>query len=323
MTKIVRWGIIGIGRIAEKFAQDLNLLENVELVAVASKTLERAQEFAVKYHALHAFGNYQDIFSQDLDVIYVASPHVFHKDMAILCLQNNVGVLCEKPFAMNEEEVLEIVNMAKEKSLFLMEALWTRFFPSIEKTLEIIASGRIGKIKTLQADFGFPAEYLPEGRLFNRNLGGGALLDIGIYPAFLALLVLGYPSKITANSIFSDTSVDVTTSFIYQYDNEATAVLNCTIAGPTPTEAIITGEYGYIKLSSRFIDCREITIVDKDRNSETITFDNKGLGYHYEIEEVNNCIRLGLTESPKLPLKFSLKLIHLLDKTREKADIVY
>lgn len=323
MTKVVRWGILGIGRIAEKFAQDLNLVENAELVAVASKTLSRAQEFAAKYNAKHAFGNYQDIFSQELDVIYVASPHVFHKDMAILCLNNNVGVLCEKPFAMNEEEVLEIVNLAKEKSLFLMEALWTRFFPSIEKTLEIIESGRIGKVKTLQADFGFPADYLPEGRLFNRNLGGGALLDIGIYPAFLALLILGYPSNISANSIFSDTAVDTTTSFIYQYDNEATAVLNCTIAGSTPTEAIIAGEKGYIKLPSRFIDCREIIIVDKDKNTEVLQFENRGLGYLYEIEEVNNCIRLGLTESPKLSLKFSMKLIHLLDKTREKAKIVY
>ncbi len=319
----IKWGIIGAGRIARKFAADLLQTPNCVLHAVASTSLERAHLFATEFNARFAFGAYKEIFSSGIDVIYIATPHSHHKEHTVLCLNNNTPVLCEKPFAMNELEVFEMVNLAKSKKIFLMEAIWTRFLPSTQKTLEIITQNKIGKIVTLQADFGFKAHYDEIGRVFNPKLGGGALLDIGIYPAFLSLLILGYPSQILATSIFAKTGVDFTTSFIYKYDNSATAVLNCTFGAETSNEAHIFGEKGKIIIKGRFHEAKTIIFVATDGETETFEFPRETFGYNYEIEEVNNCLRNSKIESDILPLSFSKKLIHLLDKTREAAKIVY
>lgn len=322
-NQTIRWGIIGAGKIAAKFASDLSTSETGKLVAVASTSLERAQEFALKYNAEYAFGSYKEIFSVEIDAIYVATPHTFHKEHTLLCLNNSVAVLCEKPFGMDESEVIEMIDLAKEKSIFLMEAMWTRFLPTTLKTLELIQSGAIGEVVTIHADFGFRTEFDPNSRLYNMKLGGGAFLDIGIYPAFLSLLVLGYPTGIQATSTFSETGSDITTSFIYTYDNHATSVLNCTVASETLSEAIIYGSRGHIKLHKRFHEARKLTLVDSEGKEQVFDFSRETFGYNYEIEEVNRCLTQGKTESSMMTHQLSLQLIHLLDKTRAAAGIKY
>jgi predicted dehydrogenase len=323
MAKPIRWGIIGLGRIAEKFANDLVNVPHTQLHAVASTSIERAKDFAQKFHVRYHYDSYEDIFkTPDLDVIYIATPHTSHAENAILCLKNKMPVLCEKPFAMNLKEVQKMVDTARENDTFLMEAMWTRFIPVIQKTQELIAEDRIGKIKTIHADFGFVAPFTPERRTLNPALGGGALLDIGIYPAYLSLLLLDYPTAIHAVSTFGQTGVDETTSFVFKYP-QATALMNATFASRTRTEALIYGEKGYIHLPERFHETRTLTLYETDKDPITFTFERESRGYNFEIEEVNNCLRNNKKESVKMPLSMSVKLMSLLDEIRLKAGIKY
>lgn len=317
---IINWGIIGIGKIAEKFTQDLETVTDCKLLAVASTDLDRAQSFARKHNAAFAFGTYEEIFNApDLDVVYIATPHVTHAYCSKLCLENKVAVLCEKPFAMNEEEVKSMIETAKKYDTFLMEAMWTRFLPTTLKTLQLIESGVIGEIKSIHADFGFKADFEPERRLFNPKLGGGALLDIGIYPAYLSLLLLGYPSAIKAVSTVGGTGVDETTSFVFQYEQGSTAVLNCTILADTNTEAWVYGTNGKINVHSRFHESKKLTLYVDEQPPVDFEFNRETRGYDFEIREVNNCLNQGLKESALMPHAMSLKLIHLLDKIQKEA----
>lgn len=325
MKKNIKWGIIGVGKIAEKFATDLKSVKNAQLHAVASSSsLDRAKDFAERHDAPYFYDSYERIFqTPDLDAIYIATPHTSHAENTLLCLKNKIPVLCEKPFAMNLKQVQTMVEAARENDTFLMEAMWTRFIPAIQKTLDLIAEGRIGKVRNVQADFGFNAPFLPERRLLNPNLGGGALLDIGIYPAYLSLLLLGYPSEIRAVSNFGETGIDETTSFVLGYKNEATANLSCTLKSRTLTEALIYGENGYIHIEGRFMEAKRITLYEADKKPVKFNFPRKTFGYNFEIEEVNACLREGKKESEKMPLSMSVKLISLLDEVREKAGIFY
>ncbi|CAH0996805.1 scyllo-inositol 2-dehydrogenase (NADP(+)) IolU [Emticicia aquatica] len=325
MKKNIKWGIIGVGKIAEKFATDLSAVKNAQLHAVASSTsLERAKEFAIRYNAPYSYDSYESIFeTPDLDAIYIATPHILHAENTLLCLKHKIPVLCEKPFAMNLKQVQKMIESARENDTFLMEAMWTRFIPAIQKTLDLIAEDKIGKVKTIHADFGFVAPFAPEKRLLNPNLGGGALLDIGIYPAYLSLLFLGYPTHIQAISNFGETGIDEATSFVLGYKNNATAVLNCTLKSRTRTEAFIYGEKGYIHIEGRFMEAKRITLYEGENKPVKFSFPRKTFGYNFEIEEVNECLREGRKESEKMPLSMSVKLISLLDEIRQKAGIIY
>ncbi len=324
MIKTINWGIIGAGKIADKFANDLRTVSDAKLIAIASNSIERAAEFAQKHDLAYFYDSYKDIFkTPDLDVIYIATPHSSHAENTILCLENKVAVLCEKPFAMNLKQVQQMIEVANRNDTFLMEAMWTRFIPAIQKTLELIEDGAIGKIKTIHADFGFPAPNLPERRLLNPQLGGGALLDIGIYPAYISLLLLGYPSEIQALSTFTQTGVDETCSFILKYKNEATAVLNCSIATKTRTEAVIYGENGYIELPTRFMETNRLILNQTDKEPIEYRFDYNTKGYNFEAEEVVKCLQAGKKESNLMPLSMSVKLISLLDEIRQQAGIIY
>lgn len=325
MKKNIKWGIIGVGKIAEKFATDLKAVKNAQLHAVASSSsFERAKDFAERYDAPYFYDSYESIFqTPDLDAIYIATPHTSHAENTLLCLKHKIPVLCEKPFAMNLKQVQKMVEAARENDTFLMEAMWTRFIPAIQKILDLIAEGRIGKVRNVQVDFGFNAPFLPEKRLLNPNLGGGALLDIGIYPAYLSLLLLGYPSDIQAISNFGETGIDETTSFVLGYKNEATANLSCTLKARTRTEALIYGENGYIHIKGRFMEAKQITLFETDKKPVKFNFPRKTFGYNFEIEEVSQCVREGKKESSKMPLSMSVKLISLLDEIRQKAGIIY
>lgn len=210
MSKTIHWGIIGLGKIARKFAEDLKLVPNCKLVAVASRDLTKAQSFAQDFGATYAYGDYEEITRNPIiDVIYIATPHHLHYENTVCCLENKKAVLCEKPFAMNLRQVQEMVALARKEEVFLMEALWTKFLPSFQKVNEIIKNGHIGEINMVQADFSFKANYNPESRLFDKALGGGSLLDIGIYPLFLATTLLGKPENIKAMATFDKTGADV------------------------------------------------------------------------------------------------------------------
>lgn len=203
INKNIRWGIIGLGKIANKFATDLATIENTELVAVASRNQENANDFAKNYNVRKAYNSYLDLAKDDeVDAVYIATPHSFHKEHTILCLKNKKAVLCEKPFAMNLQEVEEMIAVAKENDVLLMEALWTYFLPHYTYVLESLKNEKFGKLLKLEADFGFSRGFDNNSRLFKKEVGGGSLLDIGIYPIFAALSTLGKPDTIKANATF-------------------------------------------------------------------------------------------------------------------------
>jgi predicted dehydrogenase len=238
--RTIRFGILGPGKIARKFSADLQRVAGASLHAVASSSLERAVAFANEFNIPHVFGSYQDMMDcPDLDVVYVATPHAFHYEHTMLCLRHNLNVLCEKPFALDRAHAQEMIDMARSKQLFLMEALWTLFIPAFVDAIRQVESGVIGDIHSIKADFGFYSPYNPSSRLYNPALGGGSILDIGLYPALLFQNVLGKPPlagvKVVAN--LTRDNVDASCFFSYQYPDNRMAMGHSTVQGNTPTEA--------------------------------------------------------------------------------------
>ncbi|MFZ4474299.1 MAG: Gfo/Idh/MocA family protein [Saprospiraceae bacterium] len=329
MERVYNWGIIGMGKIARKFADDLRLLPNARLHAVASASLERAQDFAAAYDVPHAYGTYEEIVEcPDLDIVYVATPHALHFTCAMLCLSCRIPVLCEKPFAMNAHEARKMIELAHNNQVFLMEALWTCFMPSFQRALELAESGAIGTVHTVKSDFGFKLPLDPNSRLFNKTLGGGALLDIGIYPVMLAMRVFGKPDAlhIQAAATFTETEVDDTCVFTFQYPEKRIALGHATVAANTPVEAWILGTEGSIYLHPRWHHTAQLTIAQyQDRAEETREeyFPYAGWGYHLEAQHVMECLEKGLQESPTVPLQFTLALAETLDAIREKVGLAY
>lgn len=321
---MTRWGILGPGRIAHKFAQDLLTLPDAQLYAVASSDQQRANEFAETYNIPHAFDSYDKLLTlPDLDVVYVATPHVKHHENVLMLLNGGVAVLGEKPFAMNSEQVREMVDTARSKGVFLMEALWSRFMPGIEFALDLIQSGAIGRVLSVKSDFGFKALFLPDKRLFNKNLGGGSLLDVGIYPLFLAYLVLGKPSSIKALATFGTTGVDEQCGMVLQFNDGPIALLDSTIIATTDCLGIIQGETGQIRIHSRFHETKGVTLIRDGEPDKVFAFNRDTHGYDYEARHVMQCLAEGKTESPLWSLEDSLNLMALLDAVRAEAGIVY
>jgi predicted dehydrogenase len=320
----IKWGILAPGHIARGFVTGLKVIEGAELYAVASRSYEKALNFAQEFGFQKIYGNYDELADDpDVDVIYIATPHHLHFANTLLCLQKGKPVLCEKPFTINSKQLEILVKTARENKVFLMEAIWTRFLPGIKNTVDLIRSGHIGQIKMLNADFGFKATYNPESRLFNPVLGGGSLMDIGIYPVFLSLLLLGYPKEIEALATNAPTGVDESVSIVFSYENGALASLHCTFATHTATDANIYGDKGKIHIKHQWFRPSGIIVSKHDEPSEELNFPALANGYEYEAMEVMNCIRMGLTESPELGLDFSLQLMKLLDTIRIKCNIVY
>lgn len=321
--KIIHWGIIGLGNIAHKFTQDLLTISDAKLYAVASRSQEKADIFASKYNAPKAYSNYEALVKDpDIDAVYIATPHALHKENTILCLENNIAVLCEKPFAMNATEVNEMVAKAKKSETLLMEALWTFFLPHYQFVLKILNNKTYGAILKLEADFGFHRSFDNSSRLFNKSLGGGSLLDIGIYPIFMALSAIGTPKKIEANATFFENGTDSSCDILFTYDNETTALLKSTLLENTSTEAIFHLENGIIKINTQFHRPSTVTILSKGKE-ETFNFTENTNGYQHEILHFNNLIRQEKTESDIMTFDFSKKLINTLDTVREIIGLHY
>lgn len=328
MSKTFRWGIIGLGRIARKFAEDLKLVPNAQLHAVASTSMARAREFGSEFNVPHVFGSYAGLLQcPDLDVVYIATPHISHFENTMLCLEAGMPVLCEKPFAMSAHEARQMVDLAHRKRAFLMDAVWTRFVPGFNWAIEQIDSGKIGEIKAIHADFGFKAPpYDPQSRIFNKALGAGSLLDIGIYPIFLSQLLLGSPDEVTAKATWTRDQVDESCAMIFEYAHQKQAILSSSIAMTTPTEAHIFGEKGTIRLHHRWHHPQKITVstyVDRTVQSETVDMPFEGWGYAFEAQEVMRCLEAGWLESPLLPHEFTLGMMETMDRVREQIGLEY
>lgn len=322
--KKINWGIIGLGKIANRFANDIALSKNAILYAVASRDRDRAKAFSQKYNAAKIFDSYDELLKNpDIDIVYIATPHTFHFEQAMMSFKHGKHVLVEKPMGMNAEEVTAMIHEAKARNLFLMEGIWTRFIPATEKLIELLAQNIIGDLISLKADFGFKADFDPHNRIYNKSLGGGSLLDIGIYPIYLSLLVLGIPANIKAMARMAETEVDSYCAMLFDYQNSAKAMLESTTEADTPIEGYIYGTKGYIKLHRRFHHAKTISVHLSGKEEQIYNLDYKGEGLLYEIEEVNQCILNNQTESKKLPLSTSLNLIQIVDRVKEKIGLNY
>lgn len=326
MGKKIGWGILGCGKIARKFAADLRLVEDSQLVAVGSRDQARGNEFAQSFNASRVHTRYDLLANDpDVDVIYIATPHGFHYEHTMLCLQYQKAVLCEKAFALNARHAKEMITFARKQKTFVMEAFWTKFLPQYQKTIEIIRSGIIGEIKWIQADFGFNAGNPVPQRLIDPRLGGGALLDIGIYPVFLAQSILGKPSEIHAIMTPYNTGVDEQCSITMKFPNGAVAVLSSTLAAETPVEAVIAGTKGRILLKNRFHNAAAtIELATGKEEPKVIDVHREdGFGYQFEARHVGDCLRKGLIESPVMTHDDTIKQMETLDAIRKICGIRY
>ncbi|SFZ91391.1 Predicted dehydrogenase [Flaviramulus basaltis] len=320
--KTINWGIIGLGNIANKFAKDLLTIKDAKLYAVASRTQEKADEFAKKYDAIKAYDSYEALANDpNIDAVYIATPHVYHKENTILCLKKGIAVLCEKPFAMNIEEVEEMIACAKENNTLLMEALWTYFLPHYQYVLELIENKTYGKILKVESDFGFHREFDDSSRTYNKSLGGGSLLDIGIYPIFTALSTLGVPNNIDATATFFENGADSTCDMVFHYDN-CDAHLESSFISNNPTEAIFYCEKAIIKINTMFHMPTTVSIII-DGKEEIKDFGYNTIGYNYEAIHFNKLIREGKKESDIMTFDFSRNLIKILDDVRNIINLSY
>jgi len=323
----IRWGILGCGRIARKFAADLRLVEDAELTAIASRNKETLELFAKDFPCTHHHNSYEALAASDeVDVIYVATPHSHHYEHTMLCLNHNKAVLCEKAFAINSRQASEMIKTAREKKVFLMEALWTKFLPHYKKLQELLQQKTLGDIKSVLVNFGFKTSDKSPQRLFDPLLGGGSLLDIGIYNVFMTLSILGKPDAIEANMIAASTGVDEQIAVLFKYNNGAMAQLFSSFTTNLPTQAEINGTEGCITLTTRFYEPSATIQLSKKipYEREVIPVEKEaGFGYHYEARHVNECLKKGLIESPVMTHADTLLLMEILDRIRNKARIEY
>lgn len=322
--KPIRWGILGLGRIAGKFALGLQSVPDAKLVAVGSRTAEKATAFAAEFNVPRAYGSYEAMLGDpEVDAVYVATPHPMHHEAAMLCIKAKKAVLCEKPFTLNARECRDLIDCARQENVFLMEAMWTRFLPPMAQVRDWLAQGVIGEPRLLTADFGYRTEWNPAGRALNPQLGGGALLDVGIYPLALASMVFGgSPVKVTGHCYLGETGVDEQSAMLLSYRGGALAVLTCAVRTHTPHEARIMGTEGAIYLPG-FWHATEVTLTRTGHAAETVVPERVGNGYNYEAVEVGRCLRAGLKESPVMPLAETLTSMCTLDELRRQWGLVY
>jgi len=320
MTEPLRWGLIGTGWIADSFAADLACTDSGRVVAVGSRRIETANRFADRFEIPNRHGSYEALVADpEVDVVYVATPHPLHHPNTLLALRAGKPVLVEKPFTMNAVEARELVAAARAEKLFCMEAMWTRFLPHIAQIRHLVAEGALGEIVTVSADHGQWFAKDPEFRLFAPELGGGALLDLGVYPVSFASMLLGAPSSIVALIDPAFTGVDGQTSMLFGYDSGAQAVLSCTLSAKSSTRAAIVGTEARIEIDGDFYTPTSFTLIT--RSGERTRYDepHQGRGLWHQADEVARCLREGLLESPLMPLDESISIMQTLDAVLAQA----
>jgi predicted dehydrogenase len=311
---VLRWGILGTGGIAHTFATDLRLTDSGEIVALGSRSAESARAFADEFGIPHRHASYADLVADpDVDVVYVATPHPMHHDNAVLALRAGKHVLVEKPFTMNAAEARDVVRVARETGRFAMEAMWTRFLPHVAVIRDWLAAGVLGDIVTVTADHGQWFAEDPDFRLFAPELGGGALLDLGVYPVSFASMVLGPPSRIVALADPAFTGVDAQTSMVFGYDSGAQAVLTCTLRAKSPTRATIVGTTARIEVEGDFYAPAAVSLISRNGATERVESTHRGRGLRHQADEVARCLAAGEVESPLLPLDETISVLATMD----------
>lgn len=328
--RTLRWGVVATGRIAHKVTGDLARLEDAQLHAVSSRSQGSARAFAeehgfaASYHDGPSGSGYQQLFADPrVDVVYVATPHAQHFEVVRAALEAGKHVLCEKPFTVNASEARELVQLAGERNLFLMEAVWTRFLPATRRALELIRGGTIGTVRWVQADLGFPAAYDPADRLWDPAAGGGALLDLAVYPLTWAVAALGFPQRLTAQGHLNQDGVDVQNTLTLKYPEGAAAQLTSSLQAAGPGMATISGTAGWIRTGSPLFNPRTLEICGLDGRIEVEDFHEEAEGFIYELRETARCIRAGLQESPLMPWNETVQVMELLDQAREQLGLRY
>ncbi len=322
--KAVRWGILGTGKIARQFAEALRQTPGAVLAAVASRDGATAAAFAAEFEIAASFGSYQALADFDgVDLVYIGTPHPMHCENALMALNAGKGVLCEKAFTVNRREAEQVVAMARSNKLFLMEAMWTRFMPALAEVRRILATGAIGTPTHLTADFGFHATQGLEHRVFKRALGGGALLDLGIYPLSIAAALLGPVRSVTAGAEMAATGVDLQTGFTLLHDGGAISSCACSLKARTPCELTISGALGHVRMNTQFHRATSVSVVLADGSSTTVATPYLGNGYVHEIIEAQRCWRAGLIESPAMTHDETLALMGVMDAIRAQIGLRY
>lgn len=322
----IRWGLQGTGHIAKKFAQALSVLPEAELAAVGSRAAHTAEDFAHTYGAARAHASYEALAQDpEVDVIYIATPHPLHMENSIMCLRAGKHVLCEKPVTVNSAQLETVLKVAQETGRFFMEAMWMYFNPNLRKAEELVRSGAIGRLRMLQANFGFSTDQEETGRLLSPELAGGSLLDVGIYPIALASLFFGgAPARIQSDWDRAATGVDAQAAYLFGYPDGALATLTSAVVTDTPYEAWLMGETGMIKLHSPFWGaCPGCTLIMPDEAETVYATPLRGNGYDYEAEEVMVCIQQGKTESPRMPWSKSREIMATMDSIRTQWQLRY
>ena len=324
--KSINWGIIGLGNIAYQFAKDLLLVEGAKLAAVASRSQEKANAFAQTYQADSAYGDYNSILNDpNVDIIYIATPHDSHEKLTIRALRAGKHVLCEKPLAVNQKQVRNMVKVGQEERRFLMEAFWSKFNPSIKECLSLVENGKIGEVNYVNADFSFYRDDPNDSRMLNMDLAGGSLLDMGVYPVFLAYSIFGNPQQILATGRFHKAGVDIQTSAILKFENGIANIMSG-FASQTDMVAKIYGTGGRIYIHPYWHETQGFTLIegnDGEYKTTEVNLPTKGKGFTYEIEECLSCIRNEQLESKNWSHQHSIDLITITDEIRNQMGLHY
>jgi predicted dehydrogenase len=324
MKKRYKWGILAPGKMSAKFTKGLKLLDNVELYAVGSRDLQRSKQFASEHGFKKYYGSYEELVSDpDLDIIYVASPHSHHLEHTMLCLKNRKAVLCEKAFALNSRELEEMIAEATRQKVFLMEALWPPFQPIYIKTKEILQGGELGKLIHLNARFSFQAPYNPTDRKFNLELGGGSLLDIGIYTVIDVLSFMGVPDEIIAKASFTATGSEDSVSIIFGYKDGRMATLYSSFRTAGGIGCDLLCENGNLFFSRGRDMSQRLNVAMNGAENKEYSLLPDGMGYQFEAIEVMKCLDEGKLQSDIVPLSFSRDMMNTLDRIRKAAGIVF
>ena len=326
MKKTINWGIIGCGGIANKFAESAAVLDDVQVVAAASRTPGKAEAFARKHSIENYYSDYVDLLKNDeIDAVYVATTHNFHYENVKQVLEANKPVLCEKPFTVNAREMKSLIALAERKQLFMMEAMWTRFLPAIEQVRNWLAEDIIGTVKQIRATFGFLFPFDPEHRLYNPDLAGGAVLDAGIYPLSFANMVMKQPpTEIKALGEVGSTGVDEQSSYLLKYESGCLSLLNSTVNASVVSRAEVIGSKGRITIPKEFLNAQEVWLELNDQQpiQKKFPFPNN-TGFKFEIEAASESIRNGLLENEIMPLTDTLQLMETIDEIKDQLGLIY
>ncbi|GIV05080.1 MAG: oxidoreductase [Fimbriimonadales bacterium] len=321
---IYKWGILGTGKIAKRFMQAAFYVPEAQIVAVGSRTQANAEQFGAQFGIPKRYGSYEALLNDpEVEIVYVATPHSLHAANTLAALQAGKHVLCEKPFTLNAQQAEQVLQAARASGKFVMEGMWTRCFPVVREIIRRVQQGAIGEVRLVMADFGFRPEFDPTSRLFAPELGGGALLDVGIYPVALAFLFLGAPKQMQSYATLGATGIDELCSILFTYESGAQAVLSAALQVNTPKQAYLCGTEGRIHIPTPWWKPSEAFLVRNDGSLEHLQYPYEGDGLQFEIRHVHDCLRQGRTESPWMPLDETQAIMRTLDALRAQMGVRY